>query len=339
MTSIFFLWPGGTAPSPYTKTSAFNGYYPKCTSTVGNHGVTGGSTNHSNTPTLTSEGQSTTNHCYHGSGSTATNPHNNHATSGLSCSTVNNDPPYYTYELIYMDLTSWENNVRCLPSGAIVLSTSSLAAWDEVTRYGSGDNKLVKFGAAGSSGGTATRSHTVQCALASITNGLAVEYSGSSAVLNSYPHSHGTASGTSSAVSTLPKRVVTRFYEALSQTTQALSGMVAFVDGTPSGNWDALTSWNGSYLMSADSNATVTGSNTHTHPDVLITSPAPDNWNSQRSNYVNLGVDVYVADLLHTHALTISLGTANHEPLNVQLYPVQLNTTLTVSSRSWGGTW
>jgi hypothetical protein len=308
--------------------------------------VTGGSTTHANTPSVVSQGYSGSS-TFDNTGQTPyiEKTHNNHSTTP-STTSANNDPPYYTYDLIYMDLAAWEASVKCLPINAVVLSDTALT-WSEVTRDADADGKIVQIATAGSTGGTSTRNHTAVCSLGSGGDGVAAYWdvsSGDPPVPVSTDariyetHTHGAGSSATDAATTIPYHVVTRLYKATVQTTKALTGMIAFVDGDPGSKWDALSgSWTNAYIMGGDQDAAFTGASTHAHANVAFNSGSYYGAGGGKV-YTYTGGDVAIVVGGHTHYLTLSLATTNHEPLNVKLYPVKLNTTLT-SGGSWGGTW
>ena len=235
MTNIFFFSAGNSDPR-FTKITTMDGRHPKCTDSASNHGITGGNATHSNTPSVISVGYS--------DGVAPVSPngdwvlmdqHNNHVGSP-STGAANNDPPFYGLELIYMDLTEWENTVRSLPTNAVVLSESALS-WDEVVRLSDCDGKIVQIGTAGATGGQATRKHTASCSLSSVSP-PAGQYNAygdyNTDVIANQAHGHAAGSADTDEKTTLPKHVTTRFYKANAKTSMALAGMVAFADGTPS---------------------------------------------------------------------------------------------------------
>ena len=81
--------------------------------------------------------------------------------------------------------------------------------------------------------------------------------------------------------------------------------------------------------MSGDQNSAVTGSNTHPHSNINITSGGFYAGASYSTNTAYATHNSQVPGS-HSHVIVVGFANANHEPINVQLYPVKLNTTLHV---------
>lgn len=229
-TNIYFLWKtGGTAPSGYTKATTWNGKYLKLTNSSANHGVTGGSLTHDHPLSGFSCGGTGGDLCTAGGGSNVASDHN-HGLYSASGPT-NNDPTYLTYELLSIDLATWEAGIKCFPAGSVLLSASSLASWSEVSRETSLDGRLIKIDTAGGSGGRTTANHAIT--ITTTTNSETSVGFGAGQYYG-VPHDHNhTGSFTTDSQTTKPQRIQTRVYSCPSITSKAMAGAICFVDGTP----------------------------------------------------------------------------------------------------------
>lgn len=323
MTNLIIGWRGaGDPPSPWARWTDGDGRYLRFTATVADAKLKAGSSTHTHSVinlSITSCGQCT---CLGGGSSQGV--HTNHTLGSSTVTSANNDPEYYSFSLIYMDLATWEQSEKRFPVDSLVFSEGALS-WSEVTRDTSADGKLIMLSSTpGQTGGTATRSHTATVTLGS--GGSAGTGAGVGIhIAASGTHSH-TVSGniSSSSLTTKPARITTRIYAANILTTKALSGVVCLVDGTPSANWSIL-SWTGYFLESANSDATSTGSSSQTHTGLSGTSGGSAlGWTSANTSYT----DATVATDGHTHTFTFNLGSSSIEPLYYNLIPVVLNSTL-----------
>lgn len=334
MTNIYLLWIGGTPPSPWQLISTYDGRYLRTVTAYAQAGATGGSSSHSHSVTNFICGYIPIN--YQRGGIASANfmiDHNCHPLGANSVSSSNNDPLYYTFQLICMDLAAWEASERRIPRDALFLSESAISSWAEVARYSASDGYLIKIAAAaGSSGGRSSHDHTVNIALGSC-NGYAPSLNSppTQSLISGIAHTHGSTATTPPSATILPKRVRTRIYKAGQLTTKALAGMICFVDNTPSDYWDDL-GWADCFIECADVNATITGGSSHGHSGGAGTSAA-----FTRSNTVSSygGIDIgTLYNVLqstiteHTHPYAYDLSSDSHEPLYANLVPVRLNTTL-----------
>ncbi len=241
-------------------------------------------------------------------------------TLSFSVGSSDNDPSFYQYEVIFCDLTTWETSERRLPAGAVILSSTSLS-WAALTKESACDGRLIKLGTFGVTGGRENHNHSVSVTLNSTSPSVAgIPYSDYSAIPNA-SHSH-TGSQTTPDKTTKPARVQTRLYSVSSTTDRVEAGVIAFVDGTPSANWTPVN-WNDYFLESVNQNASTTGTSTHDHTGLSITSST-----YTRSAGSTGGMSSNTACDNHYHNVSYSLDSQSFLPPYVLLYPVQLNTTL-----------
>jgi hypothetical protein len=253
--------------------------------------------------------------------------HNCHPLGTNSVVSSNNDPVYYTFQLIYMDLATWEASERRVPRDALFLSESAITNWTEVARYSSSDGRLIKIATAGASGGNSTHNHTVNIALGTCDpKELAAPTPPTENERSDYAHGHASTASTSPSTTILPKRVQTRIYKASQLTTKVNAGMICFVDDSVSAYWD-IVNWSDCFIECADVNATIVGSSSHGHAGGSgISASFTDSY--QIASYA--GDEGYkpLRDASHSHPYSYDLSSVNHEPLYVNLVPVKLNTTL-----------
>jgi len=321
MSNIYCFWKGGTPPAPWQLKSDFNGRYPKCGGSYSTHGVTGGATQHTHTYSNVSVSNSTPSTTV-GEGSDALYIAVHTHTLSLTVSSSNNDPSYYSYELIYMDLVSWENKERRFPQGAVVLSDTAVS-WSLLTRESAADNRLIKLDTACNTGGRDNHEHsctgtlqTINPSISGFTHPYAPYWNPRNA-----SHSH-TVSVTTPSKSIKPARVRTRIYSVNTLTDKAVAGIICFVDGPTSANWTPL-SWDGYYIEGANENANFVGINNHDHLNLSATS---SDYTVSTGYYGDAGTTSCAST--HRHTVSFNLNNSNHEPLYVKLYPVKLNTTL-----------
>jgi hypothetical protein len=326
MSNVYCFWKGGAPPSPWAKRTYWDGSYIKLSNNIGNHGVTGGASNHTH-PGSTNWSIST---CGAGgdvvtSGSSQMmTPHTHSAPSSVNVSSANNDPSYYTLELIYADYDSWETTDRTLPQGAVILSQATITGWSSISRFTAADNRLIKLGTAGSTGGRDEHTHTVSGTLPSGGSSTGVVAPNMRTVTKYLAHTH-TFSVTTAAKSIWPRHVKTRLYQVDFATDRVAEGTILFFDGTPSSNWEAATStFNDCFLCSNDENPTVYGTSTHDHISITGTSSG---YNPGTISPFG-GLDVQGAVNPHSHTFSFALTSANHEPEYVYLVPYRLKNTL-----------
>jgi len=321
MTNIYVFYKGNTAPSGWTRTTTYDGKYARCGST---HGTTSGNATHTHTLSSYTVGTCGVRTIYTGMVNFAV-AHADHSLSLSSCGTENNDPPYYTLSLIYMDESTFVNSTKAFPADVIVASRASISH-SNFTRETALDSKFIKLGDYGSTGGrtATTAGHSCSFTLGSYTPGSVQSsdpFVGSLGSWKSAAHTH-TCSGTSNTATTLPKKVATRLYRTTATTSSIPVDIVCFFDGTPSSIWTSLaSSWAGCCIYGADSNPTIDGSDTHTHNNLSMTSSAGGTNNAADTVQV---VDACIS--AHTHSVSATLSSGNHLPPSVDLVPYYLNT-------------
>ena len=325
MTNLYIFWKESSdPPSPWTRLTRTNQYL-RFNDTVANHWTDIGATTHThasvsswtcgNSATLSGDML----------GSNAMNAHSHGAPSSYTIASANNTPPAYGLDIIYMDLDTWETTIRRFPAGSVLLSNGALTD-SEISRFTDADGKYIYNAAPTSTtGSTSTHTHTVAGTTAS--SGSASN-GGNSGTTRAPPTSHThTINITSSSTYPEPKNLVTRMYQMLVQTSKAMSGLVALVDGTPGDNWEILSSWAGYNLKSGDSNPTTSGSDTHTQTFSGTTSNAA--LSASRSS-----TEGYTGTSpTHSHSVSGTLDAANHVPYSKYIIPARLlNTLYPVSS-------
>lgn len=331
MTNLIAGYTGaGSPPSPWTALSTFDGKYLKNTSTLANHGVTGGNLTHTHTTASSSIDVGNYNYWLYSEVNGCMGKHTHGLT--VTCGNTANDPTYRTIRLIKCDLTTWETTERCFPVGTILFADAALS-WAEVDRDSTFDNRLIKIdNTANTNGGNDTETDAITITIANADPGEVNAYIDSDAVAVPYDqgdsrhlyHGH-TLTHTPAAQSTKPARIRTRVYKTNVNTTKALAGVICFVDSTPSSKWTAVN-WDGYFIEGANEDDNATGSNTHT-PNGL-TGADTSSWSyGLRYGYLtDSGVEVEY--YTHHHHVTFTFNSADMQPPYVQLYPVKLNTTL-----------
>ncbi len=273
MPNLYAFYKENTAPSGWERVTTYDGKYARCGNAVAQHGTTAGNSSHVHALSTYTIGNSTSVSWVTGSDSGYMSVHAGHTLSLSSCSSENNDPPYYTLTLIRIDASTFESSVKVFPPGVVVASTAAISHAD-FTRDTDLDNRFVKLGDYGSTGGRATSNgHSCSFNLSSYTPSSFTgnSYSLSSRGSNRAAHTH-TFSGTTDTRTTLPKKVTTRIYTTNKTTTSIPVNIVCFFDGTPSSMWTAITDWNDCCIYGGDSNPAVDGSDTHSHGDLSGTS-------------------------------------------------------------------
>lgn len=319
MVYMYVLWAGsGDPPSPWQKIATWDGKYLRLHQS--NPGTTGGSSTHTHSATsITCGNCNTENHS--GYNWSALDIHN-HSVS-VSIGSVNNDPPYYTLSLIRVDANVWLNSVRSLPQGAVVASMSSIN-WSELARLTSADNRLIKLGSPGSSGGSTSHVHSFSGTLAS-TKSCASPF-----IFSSEPgwldyaycdyHTH-TISGSLPSRDHVPSNIKTRLYQATTKTTKVPANIVCFFDGTPPSPFSTITGWDGRILASGDTNPSLGGTSTHNHGQVSVYSNYVNMLESE--SYAYCGDEPQCA-VNHRHLVTFTAADADHTPPYVSLIPAYL---------------
>jgi hypothetical protein len=327
MTKLYILGIHIAPPSPWANETGFSNRYVRACETPEETGEVVLSPNH--THSISSSTVGTSGYWDYGTVDFGGSPyregieHDNHALSA-SFDSVTHTPPYYGLALWSIDLGIWETAVRKFPTGAVLLSSSQISD-EELTRFSDGDGRLIRIGTPGTMEGSATHSHTVAGSLSDIDASFGIPDVWGFWYIRLALHSH-TFSGSTGASELSPTRIQTRLYKAISTTTRAAAGVVCFVDGTPSSNWEAV-SWGQRCIESSDCNATPTGSDSHNHSYSgysstisagLLTSVEPQNIYE---------VPKQVATP-HGHSVSLVTSIESHVPSHVKLYPVRLKFTL-----------
>lgn len=323
--NIYILANGGTPPSPWTRQTGYDGRYIRFGSTLGG---TGGTSTHTHTYSGLTIGTSTYTYTFFGysyPNSPAMDLHTHTCNGGITVSAVNNAPVYYTLELWYMDMATWESLERRFPAGAVFLAQGDIA-WDEAPEFSTYYNKMVKLGTAGSTGGADTHTHALTGTLDSNNVGQYLQNNGYVPYQRVNTHSH-TINLTTSSANSIPQHIYTKIYKTTSTTVKAQAGIVCFTDGTPSANWTVLTGWYG-YFFRPGSGFGTSGSGTHSHSSV---SGYSDGYTFAHYALSDASID-YTRNAVndpHYHSVAFSLqNNVDHQPPYVDLKPMQLNNTL-----------
>ena len=229
-----------------------------------------------------------------------------------------NNPYYYPVSVVRIPLDKWEKDYKTIPKGAIVASTRNLSAAN-LTRLDAADGRIIKMNDPSTTvpGGRATSSHKVTGTTDNY-NACTLARALSSTVLGQCGNHAHTINLTSDSQSLIPKSIDTRLY-VTSAVIPAIVGMVCFVDGTPSSNWEILSSWNNRFLYSGDVDSVDTGSDTCTHANVTgYTSTQYD------STVISQAYDVSGIGSNHNHYVIIPLSTEDQIPVYFYMVPVEL---------------
>jgi hypothetical protein len=329
MTKLYVLGTHIVPPSPWTNETGFSNRHVRTCETPGDTGTVVISSPHSHSVASSTVGSSG----YWGEGECESGPsgraieHDNHALAATFSSEALT-PPYYGMALWSVDLAIWEAALRKFPTGAILLSDSQISD-AELTRVSDADGRLIRIGTPGAIGGSSTHTHTVDGSLSYIDPYVETLDGDGDYYVNRYPHSH-TISGATGASTLLPARVQTRLYRAISATTRAAAGVICFVDGTPSSNWEAVA-WGQRCIESANSNATLTGVDTHNH-SFAGTSSSVFSGSERRLNWWGWGYRRMPPT--HSHSFSLTASIESHVPSHVKLYPVKLKITLQLAGKA-----
>jgi hypothetical protein len=330
MTNLYVFWRLATdPPAPWTRLTRTNQYL-RFNATPGNHWTQTGATAHAH-PSVSGFTVGTSVHAGGADANTGSSlddiqgPHSDHAAPGsYGITSNNNNPPGWGLDIIYMDLATWEAEVRSFPEGAVIISNGALVD-AALERYSSADGKYIVNAEPETSVGTNTpQSHTVTGTLG-ITYGLS--YLTCSMRVNkvgdrSLQHNH-TISLASEAKYVEPRNLVTRLYRALQDTSKALAETVVFVDGAVGANWEILAGWAGGNLKGGDSDPTLSGSDTHTQTfsGNSSTYDGPDAFDNEYSP----NRTVYDS---HYHPVSGTLDSVSHVPSSRLIVPARLLSTV-----------
>lgn len=331
--NIFILWKeAADPPLPWMRLSQA-GKYIRFTDNVANHLVDVGALNHGHDNTVESvtigsnadhvtQSLEPDDNCMQG--------HNHPAPGSWVVPVADNDPAYYGLDIIYMDLTAWEAYEKRFPDGAVILSYAALSSAGFLERFSAADGKLIKNTTPGSTGGSSPKTHTCTATTGSggITN-ITCD-SGTTGRINTHSHTHTISIDVTEDPT--PRTLITRLYEILVQTSNALAGTVAFCDGTPGANWEVLTGWANANLAGGDSDPTLSGSDTH----APALSGSTDPMGHSDNNSISSAGSAHGSNGAHVHSVAGTLKSVSHIPLSIQLVPMRLLNTLYAPSGGRG---
>ncbi len=328
MTNLYVFWrKTSDPPSPWTRLTRTNNYL-RFNSSTANHWSQTGATTHTHPSASVIVGSSVHSGeegSHDGSPSDSVmGSHSDHPVTGYSIANSNNNNPIgWGLDIIYIDITTWENSIRSFPEGAIIMSNGTLVD-ASLERYSSADGKYIVHTTPETTVGTTTpQSHTVSGSLGAVQgvvfiNAHFTQWRGDRAL-----HHEHTFSFASEAKYVEPRNLVTRLYHALQNTSRAVAGSVVFVDGSVGANWEILTSWAGWNLKAGNSDPTVSGSDTHVH-SLSGNSSTYDGPNA----FTNLAPIHFPIWNAHYHPISGTLASASHVPLSRYIVPARLLNTL-----------
>jgi hypothetical protein len=256
----------------------------------------------------------------------STHTHNISGAPTVNSAAVDNSPAYREYRLIRYkgDLTS--GIPATIPKWAVAMFDETGLPAVGWTRISAGDDRFIKIGTNGVTGGSNTHTHTVNWSGVSLgaSSGTAVRQSIGADVTNATAgHTHAignvdtTTSDTCSTAGTtcLPKHVSTVLAEADNDTINIPPGLIAFFDGAPGTGWanrsESGDIYNDQFFKGATVfNGTSLGSSTHDHSGATKVSNGP----GAGQTSANLSVAGDVAGGTHTHTLTPDFSVTNHVP-------------------------
>lgn len=318
-----YIMANGGLPSPWQRVTTFDGRHVQFTTSTGQHGTTGGNSQHRHLSVATTSGGANQGGKYFTATPVIVMWNHTHPVPAAYSGYSDNDPSYYTLALWRIDLDVWEAAWRCFPAESVILAKSTISC-NGFSRFSLADDKLIKLGNPGASGGRAAHTdHVTVLSLSAVTPSNVTDPamgSGYDYAWYAY-HGHSCTINEASSSTILPARTKTRLYRATSDTDQAPQNIVCFFDGTPSTNWTSLD-WT-DFLMGSDTDPTSEGENSHGHSSISGTSSAyyasTINWAPDRDG---------ACYKIHDHNVYTSLESSDHTPLYVKLCPYYLNTTL-----------
>ena len=308
-------------PSPWTREDGFDGKYVRCVAEA-SHGSTGGANAHRHITAATQSG-------YCGDASVKTGFVNNvlqdhrHDIDATYSEYENNDPVYATLSLWKIDYSTWYDEYRLLPENAVVLSVQSISSTG-YTRWTDADDRLIKLGNPGSTGGRTSHVHADN-ELTLVSGGASRMVEGGSGATASNPanHSHTCYVDTDSK-SILPPHIKTRLYSVGSTTTEVPAGVVVFFDGEPDTIWDEVTTWAGLFVMGANSDPTSAGDTDHGHVGSGTTP-------GYSPSSISTAPDAYWSNSAprpHDHSVSVTFSDEDCDPEYVGLVPYELTESL-----------
>ena len=331
MTNLYVFWRLATdPPAPWTRLTRTNQYL-RFDSWVGNHWGQVGSWTHQH-PSVSGFAVGTS---VHGGQLNNISPHSlqyddimrqhsNHAApESYTLGSANNTPLGLGLDIIYVDLTTWENQIRSFPEGTVIMSNGVLVDAN-LSRYSTADGKFIFHGEPEVVVGTSV-GHTNSVAgtlgmsygVSYVTAHSESPFMGGDRSLN---HNH-TFDLVSEAKYVEPKALLTRLYLATQDTSKALADTVVFVDGSVGSRWEILTAWAGGNLKAGDSNPSLSGSDTHTQT-FSGNSSTYNGGPAFRLAGSQVGYDY------HYHPISGTLDAANHVPPSRLIVPARLLTTV-----------
>lgn len=331
MTNLYIFSKASSTPAGFTDISgSYSGRYPRFTSTVGNHGVTGGSATHTHGSDSSVIGYSTnTGSNYYEGGVYRILHYHNHSVPSWSITSQNNDYYYYDVKLLQIDLETWEQSVRYFPVDTVFPSANAMS-YPELTRLADADYRLLRIGSTpGVVGGRYDNNHTVTGTLPTISMNASDHFTQGTPqihyIYDNIIHTHSVNLASSNNTH-LPLYASSYLYYINYFVNHAPSGTIAFVDGATSNLWTPIN-LDGRFAMGNNGSLSYGGSATHGH---TVSGNSSNVTLLDYSNYISYERDPHYTNtsLTHNHPITLNLSAVDHTPLYVNLYPVVLNTTL-----------
>lgn len=345
-TNLYTFWTGtDSPPSPWSLVTLYDGKYLKCTDAIGNHGTTNGATFHTHSAQSSSIDNGTphayANRYFDEYGWWDCLKLHTHSLS-FGFPTTPNDPPYRTVRLIKCDLATWEATERKFLENTILPSVSGELTWDQASQDTNFNDRMIKIDSTPeTNGGQATRTDTVTATIGS-TRPLSENVITAIDGIQHYPFevykqygpfdfrwdsNHNHIITISQTVTTKPVRVRTRIYKTTQLTTNAIAGVVCFVDGTTSSLWTACN-WVAA-IEGATEDSNLTGSNSHGISFSGSTNTFTFNQSTYNESY---SPNITEVATVHSHVITLVSPSIDIQPPYVNLYPVYLNATLSRSA-------
>ncbi|MFA5433765.1 MAG: hypothetical protein WC929_07500 [Bacilli bacterium] len=253
----------------------------------------------------------------------------NHSVTNISNTSSNNNPIGFGLDIIYMDLDTWESSVLSFPEGTIIMSNGVLVDAN-LERYTVAEGKFIVHAIPETTIGTTTpHGHTVSGSSGFATGGtgsLAGYSTDGCDIATSHTHNF---SFVSEAKYVEPKKLLTRLYKVLAETSKTVAGSVVFVDGSVSANWEILTDWASGNLYAYDCNPALTGSDVHEH--TFSGNSIEYDGSDQLSYYTYLNQTAYDS---HYHVVSGNLDNNEHIPASKKIIPARLLYDLQKSTES-----
>jgi hypothetical protein len=308
----------GSVPSGWSIITTFDGKFIRG-DTVANYGTTGGS-GAPYTPTTSSVtvGAPSASTPAPGTGNFAASDVHTHPAPTVTVGADSNGdiPAYRSLKLI-----QYSSGIpNFIPAGAIVMFDTNGSIPSGFTRISAQDNKMIKIDSSVTTGGADTATNTVDVGALAATASAQTD---SKSQANQIPaaatnHVHAAAaSGTTSAVSTLPPYVQPQLAQANADTATISVALVAMFDGDPGVGWGVVSGTGGAYNQqflrpAATASLTSQGSATHTPAQYTVTSGA----NTTASPFAakSNGGGSGNATSAHTHQITVDFNPVSSLP-------------------------